>query len=575
MLEVAALSVAAGLVGTWIVLRGLAFYAHAVGSAAFPGLVLADGLGFSAHLGAGATALVVAGSVGWLARRDGERYDSVTALVLVAALAAGVLLASDVFHSGANVETLLFGSLLVISPGDVWFAAAASAVVLAGSALLGHRWLATGFDPAAARALGVRSAAPDAALLVLVGLVAVAALSAVGALLATALLVVPAATTRLVCSRLRTWQPATVALVLVEGVAGLWLSVRTNAPPGATIAVLSSAVFGLVAVARVLHGRHRAPAPALAAAALAVLAPTVGGCGTSGPAPGGGDRVAVVATTTQLGDFARAVGGDAADVTQILRPNSDPHEYEPRPKDVEATAGAAVVLENGDALDAWMGKVVAQGGGHPAVVDVGAAVPVRLRGRSSGPQASQVDPHWWHDPVDAEAAVERIRTALTAARPGARATFARNADAYVTRLRRLDAGIRRCVGRVPPPGRRLVTDHDAFGYFARRYGIRVIGAVIPAQTTQGQPSAGDVSRLSALIRREAVKAVFPESSVNPGLARAIARQTGASATRTLYGDTLGPDGSSGATYVAMEQANADQMVRGFTGGAVGCRVPGL
>ena len=574
VLEVAALSIAAGLVGTWIVLRGLAFYAHAVGSAAFPGLVLADGLGFSAHLGAGATALVVAGSVGWLARRDRERYDSVTALVLVAALAAGVLLASDVFHSGANVETLLFGSLLVISPGDVWFAAAVSAVVLAASTVLGHRWLATGFDPAAARALGVRSALPDAALLVLVALVAVAALSAVGALLATALLVVPAATTRLVCSRLRTWQPATVALVLVEGVAGLWLSVKTNAPPGATIAVLSSATFALVAAARVLHTRRRIPAPALAATAVAVLALVVSGCG-SGASGSGGDRVAVVATTTQLGDFARAVGGDAADVTQILEPNSDPHEYEPRPKDVQATASAAVVLENGDALDAWMGKVLEQGGGDPAVVDVGAAAPVRLPGEAGGPEASRVDAHWWHDPVNAEAAVERIRAALTAARPAARATFARNAAAYVARLRRLDGGIRRCVARVPVARRKLVTDHDAFGYLAHRYGIRVVGAVIPSQTTQGQPSAGDVARLSAVIRREGVKAVFPEASVNPGLARAIARQTGATADRTLYGDALGPEGSRGATYLGMEEANADEMVRGFTGGAVGCAIPGL
>ena len=141
--------------------------------------------------------------------------------------------------------------------------------------------------------------------------------------------------------------------------------------------------------------------------------------------------------------------------------------------------------------------------------------------------------------------MERIRAALTAARPAARATLARNAAAYVARLRRLDAGIRRCVAQVPVARRKLVTDHDAFGYFAHRYGIRVVGAVIPSQTTQGQPSARDVARLSAVIRREGVRAVFPESSVNPGLARAIARQTGATADRTLYGDALGPEGSRG------------------------------
>src|ERR1700750_238802 len=104
VVEVLILAVAGGLIGTWIVLRGLAFYSHAVGTAAFPGLVLADGLGFSAHLGAAATAALGAAGVGWLARRDRDRYDSSTALVLVAALAVGVILASDVFHSGADVE---------------------------------------------------------------------------------------------------------------------------------------------------------------------------------------------------------------------------------------------------------------------------------------------------------------------------------------------------------------------------------------------------------------------------------------------------------------------------------------
>jgi zinc/manganese transport system substrate-binding protein len=115
-----------------------------------------------------------------------------------------------------------------------------------------------------------------------------------------------------------------------------------------------------------------------------------------------------------------------------------------------------------------------------------------------------------------------------------------------------------------------VTDHDAFSYFARRYGIAVVGAVIPSQTTQAQPSAGELGALSATIRREHVKAVFGESSISPKLARAIAGQTGASAGHTLYGDSLGAKGSRGATYLTMEAANANEMVRGFTGGERGC-----
>jgi ABC-type Zn uptake system ZnuABC Zn-binding protein ZnuA len=185
------------------------------------------------------------------------------------------------------------------------------------------------------------------------------------------------------------------------------------------------------------------------------------------------------------------------------------------------------------------------------------------------------DPHWWHDPRNAEAAVVAIRDALTKANPDAKEVYARNAAAYLRDLRVLDRGIAACVARVPAAQRKLVTDHDAFNYFARRYGIEVVGAVIPSQTTQAQPSAGDVARLTRLIRREGVKAVFPESSINPKLAKAIASQTGATSDLELYGDTLGPKGSAGATYLGMEQANADAMVRGFTGGAQRCAIPGL
>jgi ABC-type Mn2+/Zn2+ transport system permease subunit len=255
VVEIALLAVGSGILGTWIVLRGLSFYAHAVGTAAFPGLVLADGLGFSPLLGALATAGIVAIGVAAIANRSNAEYDSATALVLVGALAAGVILASDVFHSQGSVERLLFGSLLLIDTTDQAVAAAVGVAVLLTGAVLGRRWLAAGFDRDSARALGARSPLPDLLLLALVAASAVAALDAIGALLSTALLVVPAATTRLLVDRLRTWQLATVALAIVEGVVGLWLSVETNAPPGATIAVVGGGTFALVALGRA--GRAR------------------------------------------------------------------------------------------------------------------------------------------------------------------------------------------------------------------------------------------------------------------------------------------------------------------------------
>jgi ABC-type Zn uptake system ZnuABC Zn-binding protein ZnuA len=250
------------------------------------------------------------------------------------------------------------------------------------------------------------------------------------------------------------------------------------------------------------------PLAALAGAAVLLASGCGSGAAGSSSAPGAVD---VIVTTTQLGDVVRAVGGDAVSVHQILRPNTDPHNYEPRPNDIEATAGAKLVVTSGDRLDAWMADVV----------------------RNAG------------------------------------------ATSYLDKLGALDAGIATCMDKVPAAQRKLVTDHDAFNYFAKRYGIAVVGAVIPSQTTQAQPSAGDLAALTATIRREHVKAIFPESSINPKLADAIARETGASSNYTLYGDTLGPADSAGATYLTMEAANADAMVRGFTGGAQRCTIAGL
>jgi ABC-type Zn uptake system ZnuABC Zn-binding protein ZnuA/ABC-type Mn2+/Zn2+ transport system permease subunit len=569
LIEVLILAVPAGLLGTWIVLRGLAFFSHAVGTAAFPGLVLADGLGFAAPLGAFGAAVVFSLGASLLGRRDEEGGDSAVAIVLVGCLAAGVILASDVFGSGANVETLLFGSLLLVDGGDIALASIAAAVTVVASLLLGHRWLAAGFDPAAAGSLRAGGRSLDLALLGLIALATTAALSAIGALLVSAIFVVPPLTARLFARRLWTLQLAAVALVAVEGTIGLWLSVETDAPPGATIAVVSGAAFALAASGRAMARLPRARGATLAAAAaLAGLALASSGCGSSFD---DGGRPEVVATTTQIGDFVRAVGGNAVAVDQILAPNTDPHEYEPRPSDVAAAAEAKLVFASGDNLDAWIDQVVSDSGSGAKVVDLGAAVPERLPGESSGAEASRYDPHWWHDPRNAEAAVREIERRLATADPSHEARFAGNAEAYLLRLRRLDAGIARCMDSVPPSRRKLVTDHDAFGYFAARYGIEVVGTVIPSQTTQAQPSAKDLSALAGLIEREGVEAIFPESSLSPKVAEAIAGQTGASAEYSLYGDTLGPAGSDGATYLQMEAANADSMVRGFTGGRRGCK----
>ncbi|MGH2839196.1 MAG: metal ABC transporter substrate-binding protein [Solirubrobacteraceae bacterium] len=304
----------------------------------------------------------------------------------------------------------------------------------------------------------------------------------------------------------------------------------------------------------------------IAALATTLAATILAACGEGDGGSGGGTGgPSVIATTTQVGDLARAVAGERASVTRILKPNSDPHEYEPRPSDVEAVTDAAVVLRSGGDLDEWLGGVLENAGNDTQVVTLIDAMRTR---RLPG----EIDPHWWQNPRNGAIAVEKIRDALIAEDAGGRAVYTANASAYLKRLRALDRAIEACIDAVPERDRKLVTDHDALGYYADRYGIDVVGTVIPALSTQAQASAGEVARLARTVRREKVKAVFAESSVNRKLAEAIARDSGATVGPDLYADTLGPMGSAGATYLGSLKANTQALVAGFTGGEKGCRL---
>ena len=302
------------------------------------------------------------------------------------------------------------------------------------------------------------------------------------------------------------------------------------------------------------------PRWSIAVLALVLAAVSLAACGGAGDAGGSANAPVAVATTTQVADLARAVAGDRSAIRQILQPNSDPHAYEPRPSDVKAVAGVGVVLRSGGDLDAWLDGVLRNAGSDARTITLIDAMTTRRRG-------AEVDPHWWQDPRNALRAVDRIRDALAAADPGGRAAYTANAAAYAGRLRALDGAIERCMTAIPALRRRLVTDHDALGYFAARYGIEVIGTVIPALSTHAQSSAGEVARLVRTIRAAGVTTIFPESSVNPTLTRAIARDAGAKVGPGLYADSLGPAGSPGATYLGALRFNARALAAGFNGPA--------
>jgi manganese/iron transport system permease protein len=250
LVEALLLAVLGGVLGSWIVLRRLAFFTHGVGTAAFPGLVAAGPLGVAPQLAALGSGLVYAGALERLTRTRRVASDAATGLLLVAALALGAVLASNVFHSGAGVDRLLFGSLIGLSAAEVWLTAAVVVAAIALEALARRAWLAGTFDPDAAASLGVRASAWGLLLLGAIAAAVVVALDAVGALLVTAVLVTPAATVRLVAPNLRALRLGAIALGAAEAVVGLIAADALNVGPGPALAVLAGGVFALVALVR-------------------------------------------------------------------------------------------------------------------------------------------------------------------------------------------------------------------------------------------------------------------------------------------------------------------------------------
>jgi ABC-type Zn uptake system ZnuABC Zn-binding protein ZnuA len=287
-------------------------------------------------------------------------------------------------------------------------------------------------------------------------------------------------------------------------------------------------------------------------ALLFVLSFTVAACGSAAGVSDDG-RPTVVATTTHVADLVREVAGDGVDVVGLVPPGADPHVYEPRPRDVAALPDAKVIFRSGGELDDWLADTLEGAGGEGKVVDLAERV-----------DADPDDPHWWQSPDDARTAVKVIIGTLLDA--GVGQGVRERGNAYSERLGDLDAEIRDCLDRLRPDERKLVTTHDSLGYYAQRYDLQIIGAVIPSRSTQGQPSVGETADLVETLRREKVKAIFTEHAVPARVEKAIADEAGTRLGGALWTDSL----DKGVDYIQAMRENTAAIAEGLSGGRVRC-----
>ncbi|MFG1344957.1 metal ABC transporter substrate-binding protein [Xanthobacter autotrophicus DSM 431] len=307
----------------------------------------------------------------------------------------------------------------------------------------------------------------------------------------------------------------------------------------------------------------------LAAGLAATLA---GPAFAQGTAPAG--KLPVVASFSILGDFVKEVGGDRVQLTTIVGPNGDAHVYQPTPADAKAVAAAKVVFVNGLGFEGWIDRLVKASGTRATVVTATKGITPRIRsanepqddderdgaGRKKGKDAHDhgpIDPHAWQSVANARIYVANVRDGLITADPDGRDAYTANAAAYITRLDALENEVKTAIAGIPPQQRRIITSHDAFGYFGETYGLTLVAP--EGVSTESEASAKDVARIIRQIKAQKIPAVFIENITDPRLVQRIAKESGAKIGGELYSDALSDDKGPASTYIDMMHSNVREL----------------
>lgn len=287
-------------------------------------------------------------------------------------------------------------------------------------------------------------------------------------------------------------------------------------------------------------------------ALLVLFLVSISGCTSPNQQTNEGKKTAL-STINIINDFVTNVAGDKINSVSLLPVGSDPHVYEPVPRDVKNVIDSDIVFYNGFHLENWLEELLENAGGSRPSYQVAKGLEPRKNARNDP------DPHLWMDPVHAVDYVENIKNTLTEFDLQNAAYYSENAENYIRQLNELDSWIKARMNEIPAENRKLVTTHDAYAYFGERYGMQVVGSIWGI-TTEDEPSAQEIARLVDSIKAEKVPAVFVETTINPKLMERVAKDANVKVGKPLYGDSLGLPGSGADTYIGMMKTNVNNIV---------------
>jgi zinc/manganese transport system substrate-binding protein len=275
------------------------------------------------------------------------------------------------------------------------------------------------------------------------------------------------------------------------------------------------------------------------------------------------EKIPVVATFSILGDFVKNVGGDRVTVSTLVQPNGDAHVYQPSPADAKTVADAKIVFMNGLGLEGWLDRLIKASGTKGTIVIATKGIkPHEMTEEEGGHAEKKIDPHAWQSIANAKIYAANIRDALIAADPAGREVYQNNTADYLKRLGDVEKEVKETIAKIRPDKRRVITTHDAFGYFAAAYGVAFIAP--QGVSTESEASAQDVAKIIRQIRAEKIPAVFMENISDPRLMQQIANETGAKIGGTVYSDSLSDDKGPASTYIDMMEHNIRQFAAALT-----------
>jgi zinc/manganese transport system substrate-binding protein len=275
------------------------------------------------------------------------------------------------------------------------------------------------------------------------------------------------------------------------------------------------------------------------------------------------DRLKVVASFSIIGDLVKNVGGDRVEVATLVGANSDAHVYSPTPGDAKSLGAARLVFINGLGFEGWITRLIKSSGTTAPTVVVSQGIKPRRMLDEYHPGQQVTDPHAWQSIANAKIYVANIRDGLGKADPAGKKLYDANAKAYLAKLDALEIEVKDAIARIPADRRRIITTHSAFGYFSDAYGVEFISP--EGVSTDAEPSAKDLAKIIAQVRKQKIPAVFLENITDPRLMQRIAGETGAKIGGTLYSDALSEPGGPAATYIDMIRNNIREFSKALVG----------